>query len=298
MSQEWYVFQNEQQKGPYTWEQLWQQASSGALRPDDMIWNEELEGWVQGGQVPGLFHDPSQAGTAPPSPAAGYTPAAISPPGTGAPPQAAPFKTGSRKGLLVAIMLAAVLMIAFGGGAVYYFFLRDRGLTAAENEPRPLEPVGEPDLGQPEEVIQEFLLATLGSLPGAAIDYDKAKSLMTAAYAGSFDSPGFIPRVYGIQDGPRAYEITDGYVVDSALEYFVWGFWDGEAAMQWLFILQQENGAWKIAGIEIMTPASPGGEEAVLSPFWYLNPVTTELQPGTMTAAENVKVYLVRFDRL
>ena len=60
-----------------------------------------------------------------------------------------------------------------------------------------------------------------------------------------YPSSGFVPRVYGIQDGLRAYEITDGYVMGSALECFVWGFWDDEGAMQWLLILQQESGAWK-----------------------------------------------------
>ncbi len=281
MSQEWYVLQDGQQIGPYTWEQLWQQARSGVIRSGDLTWKEGMAGWIQVDQVPGLANFPAAAVTAPPPPAADYAPAATAIPGAKAPRQAAPVNTG--KGLLIAIVLAAVLLVAGGGSAAYYFFFRDRGLPAADTEnniekpepdstEEPLQDIQKP----PAEVVNDFILATLGSLPEAVIDYDKAKTLMTAAYAAAFDSPEFVPHVYGIQEGPLTYEIADGYLEGSTMEQFVWGFWGDETAMQWLFTLYQESGAWKIADIAIITAATPGGEAAVQTPFWQLNPVTTE----------------------
>jgi len=106
-------------------------------------------------------------------------------------------------------------------------------------------------------VVDDFVRATLGTVPGAAIDYDQARSLMTAAYAREFDSAGFVPIAYGIQDGPTTYEIGDEETSGSTATVMVLGYWGGELGRRWGFALQQEEGAWRIAAITILDTTGP-----------------------------------------
>jgi hypothetical protein len=105
-------------------------------------------------------------------------------------------------------------------------------------------------------VVDDFVRATLGTVPGAAIDYDQARSLMTVSYAREFDSAGFVPIAYGIQDGPTTYEIGDEETSGSTATVTVLGYWGGELGRRWGFALQQEEGAWRIAAINSLPVAS------------------------------------------
>jgi hypothetical protein len=51
----WYISRNRQQSGPLSWEQLWRQARSGELRPDDLVWTAGMAGWQPAWQIQGLF---------------------------------------------------------------------------------------------------------------------------------------------------------------------------------------------------------------------------------------------------
>ena len=42
----------EQQSGPLTWEELFAQAQSGALAPDDLVWNPQLPQWTPAATLP------------------------------------------------------------------------------------------------------------------------------------------------------------------------------------------------------------------------------------------------------
>lgn len=55
MSDNWYLYQDQQQKGPYTFEQLASEIQRGAVSPADMIWCSGMENWVRADQVEGLF---------------------------------------------------------------------------------------------------------------------------------------------------------------------------------------------------------------------------------------------------
>lgn len=121
LSQEWYVYKDGRQQGPLTWEQLWQQAQSGAVQPGDQVWKQGMAGWTRADQVQGLM----PAAPAPVPPPAAYIP----PPGAGCRPAGAPKKG---KGGLIALIL--ILLLVLGGGgitAVYFLFLRDGGLSIA-----------------------------------------------------------------------------------------------------------------------------------------------------------------------
>ncbi len=62
MVNEWYVFKEQQRKGPFTWEQLLEQSDSGDIEPDDQVWSDDTSGWVPASEVKGLFR------TSPPPP--------------------------------------------------------------------------------------------------------------------------------------------------------------------------------------------------------------------------------------
>ncbi len=55
MTEKWFIYQNKQQKGPYSFEQLVQEAGHGLIRPEDLLWSQGMEGWIRADQVEGLF---------------------------------------------------------------------------------------------------------------------------------------------------------------------------------------------------------------------------------------------------
>jgi hypothetical protein len=103
-----------QQTGPVTWEQLYGLARSGAVGPQDLVWNPSLPQWLPASQVPGLF-----AGAAPPA----YALPAYAPRG----PQPA---RSSRSSRLLPVLIPVIALILVGGGLGAYFgFSRDSGGT-------------------------------------------------------------------------------------------------------------------------------------------------------------------------
>lgn len=55
MSHQWYVARDGQQYGPYSSEQLAEEARAGRLVPTDRVWREGLKGWISASLVRGLF---------------------------------------------------------------------------------------------------------------------------------------------------------------------------------------------------------------------------------------------------
>jgi len=98
----------------------------------------------------------------------------------------------------------------------------------------------------PKTVIESFIKATLGRVPGAEIDYDKARTLMTTSYAAEFNTPMFIPQAYGMQDGPDNYEVTDEEILTNTATVTVLGHWGADNQMYWVFELKKQAGDWKL----------------------------------------------------
>jgi hypothetical protein len=373
MTQEWYVYQDEQQHGPYTWEELWELARSGAVQPDDHVWTEGMGDWKPAGQIPGLAGAPPSATMPPPPPAVGAEARPVAFPQAAAmAPQVGPARPST---WLVIGAVAGVIVLGAGAfGAAYALFLRDRGRAAfsgptaerptapagttaprestgteeateqvvaeadegteepteeaaegptapesgdngdqpvgeptaqptaestvqptaeptvppsaeptgeAEAEqPSPASPTDTPDAGENDEqalrsptaVVDAFVRLTLGTVPGASVDYDRARALMTVAYAAEFQSSEFVPLTYGIQEGPTSYEIAAEEVSASTANVLVLGYWGADLGRQWRFALQEEAGLWRVADIEVLEDAEPS-EQEVESPFWQLNPV-------------------------
>ena len=138
MSNQWYVYKNQQQKGPFTWEQLWQQASSGVIGPADQIWTEGMAGWTRGDQVAGLFPKPA-AHPLPPRPSSPRAVPPVVPPGSFG-PTAPTFQSGASgpfpaaqtkkqgRGGLIALIVV-LLVVLLGGGIFAYKYLLNDGIS-------------------------------------------------------------------------------------------------------------------------------------------------------------------------
>jgi hypothetical protein len=124
-------------------------------------------------------------------------------------------------------------------------------------------------------VVDAFILATLGTVPGAAVDDDVARSLMTKGYAAEFDSPEFVPLAYGIQQGPDSYGIASEGVFEPTATVLARGYWGSDLGRQWRFALVRENTVWRISGIDVLEE-EPVADETPQGAFWELNPVATE----------------------
>jgi len=98
----------------------------------------------------------------------------------------------------------------------------------------------------PTSVIESFMKATLGRIPNAEIDYDKARTLMTTSYAAEFDTPMFVPQAYGMQDGPTSVEVTDEEILTNTATVTVLGHWGPDNQMYWMFELKKQAGEWKL----------------------------------------------------
>lgn len=120
MSNEWYIFKDQQRRGPFSWQQLAEQAQAGTLLPGDQIWSEDTAGWVTAREVNGLF---PKLPPPPPPPAVYQEPArpAAAPGKPGAPGLEQPMSVGS---YFVTLLLCAIpvvnlillLVWAFGSG--------------------------------------------------------------------------------------------------------------------------------------------------------------------------------------
>jgi hypothetical protein len=99
----------------------------------------------------------------------------------------------------------------------------------------------------PQELVQTFMQATLGTIANAEIDYDKARTMMTSQYAQEFTSPAFIPQAYGMQDGPDKVEFESKDIMGDTAEVVIMGYWGEDLQMRWRFELEKEDGMWKIS---------------------------------------------------
>ena len=67
MPQDWYIYREGMQTGPFNLEQLIQLARGGELSRADLVWNSDLQDWIRADLAAGLF--PAEDGAAPPLPA-------------------------------------------------------------------------------------------------------------------------------------------------------------------------------------------------------------------------------------
>ena len=109
------------------------------------------------------------------------------------------------------------------------------------------------DTGAAKDVVDTYMKLTLGSIPGASIDYDAARELMTPEFAAEFTTPMFIPATYCIQDGPEDVRVTS-VTFDEEMnwaEATVVGAYHGGWQDMWKFtVVPVEGDDWMINAIE------------------------------------------------
>ncbi len=146
-------------------------------------------------------------------------------------------------GLLGIIILTAVL----AGGGVYLWIGSRDDKTSTQNQTtsdQSTQTEKEPAVA-PTKVVENFILSTLGTVPGAKIDYEKAKTYMSEELKAQFTEDTFIPEFYGIQQGPNGYKMKtetsngDTASVKVDVKY-------GVMIQSWAFILVKEANKWKI----------------------------------------------------
>ncbi|MFC1617732.1 hypothetical protein ACFL2B_00450 [Patescibacteria group bacterium] len=102
--------------------------------------------------------------------------------------------------------------------------------------------------GEASQVVLDFLNASLGTLPGAAVNEAMAKSYLADNLASQYSSAAFIPQTLCIQDGPSEVRVSNEVLFQNA-EVYVEANYGGEWQEMWQFVLADEGGEWKISNI-------------------------------------------------
>ncbi len=147
--------------------------------------------------------------------------------------------------ILGIIIVTAILV----GGGIYLWVQNQEkeGQTSTQNQnistssrmvelPRPVSPTN---------VTENFILATLGTVPGALINYDEAKTLLSEKLKAEFTQDTFIPEFYGIQQGPDSYEMKTETISNATASVKI-DVKYGSMMEAWAFVLVKEAGEWKI----------------------------------------------------
>ncbi len=178
MSTQWYVYKNNQQKGPITREELSKQIIEGTVEPNDKVWTEGMAEWTAAenieGLVPELEKSPpppprEEIAPIPPPPPAGSAPVPPPPPGAldsraaqtepAAPPSSGPVipnHSGKKKmsglklagiiggSLLVLIIILIVIALSSARSALRSSEVHEQAMAALQANPQAVSLLGEP----------------------------------------------------------------------------------------------------------------------------------------------------------
>ncbi len=159
--------------------------------------------------------------------------------------------------IIIVIVLAVCLLSAIVVGA--YFWWKSKSVTqtkttisptasqTATPTPTPTKTQESQPAESPKQVVNNFINYTLGMSTTADINYDKARSLMTESFQAAHSGEGWVPLMYGIQDGPSSVEIVSENINGENASVKVNAFW-GDMGLGWAFSLVKENNQWLIDG--------------------------------------------------
>lgn len=156
-----------------------------------------------------------------------------------------------------ALWIIIILLLVIITGGFYWYLIADSDVDSQndnekvevqedESESDMEAPLSESPDVLPQDVVDQFMKATLGTLPGAEVDYDKAKSYMTAELKSYYTGDYWVPEFYGIQQGPDSFVTTDVNVVDDSATVKVTPAY-GDSDVSWAFILKKVDNEWKIS---------------------------------------------------
>lgn len=173
--------------------------------------------------------------------------------------------------LIIIIIVLAVLVVATVTIGAYYYgksrTVRALTLTASPTKTVTVTPTSTKSASAipksspttvaneqtAREFVESFMKMTLGTLPGANLDVNKAYASLSDTMQAQYSGESWVPQFYGIQDGPDDFdflmenETEDGFVVKyNAL-------WGNEVGIGWLFTVVKDNGKWYINGFSNTT---------------------------------------------
>ena len=100
-----------------------------------------------------------------------------------------------------------------------------------------------------------YMNYTLGTLPDAGVDHDKAREFLTPDMATKFTDQMFVPKSYCIQDGPNDVRISSSEYNEEMnwTEVIVEGEYDDKWDQMWRFqVVPVEGDNWVINKIDCL----------------------------------------------
>lgn len=194
-------------------------------------------------------------------------PAAPVPPPAGQTQTAAPAgeKKKSKTGLYFGIGCLVILLIVIGLSVWGFIYLKDKVQEEIKNNPElnqikdTIDSAKDGSLNQgvsgsePKQTVASYMQNTLGTIPGAIIDYETAKTYLTPTYKKKFQTPVFVPQSYCIQNGPDDVKIDSSNISGDEAVVRVSSMYGSTWTEMWDFTLKKDkNGNWLISKIDCL----------------------------------------------
>lgn len=151
----------------------------------------------------------------------------------------------------IIIITAVITAILVGGGIYVWQKIAEKSeVTTPEKS---TEVIKKPTVS-PSKVVEDFMIYSLGTIPGSKVDYDVAKTYLSPQLQTQFTDDSFIPQLYGIQDGPDEVEVVSEKISDSTATVRVNATYGTSTQPTWDFQLAIYNNQWKISDVQKLSP--------------------------------------------
>ena len=105
------------------------------------------------------------------------------------------------------------------------------------------------------KIVEEYIKHTLGGIPGANIDYNKAREVLSTDLKQQFKDSMFVPTSYCIQDGPDDIRITSVEINEKTklTDVVVEAYYGGQWKKMWNFkVVPDKDSGWVINKINCL----------------------------------------------
>lgn len=158
--------------------------------------------------------------------------------------------------VLIILLTALITAILVAGGIFIYLKFKNYEQTIQKlgqptSTPTPTPTTTKTFQEQTKEsskqVVENFIKYSLGTLPGADVNFNAARALLTDDLKARYTDPSsFAAEFYGIQDGPTSVKYISEYTSGDTSTVRYDASW-GEMSMAWAFILTKNNNQWLIS---------------------------------------------------
>ncbi len=160
--------------------------------------------------------------------------------------------------IILAVIVVGLLVLGLGGYGIYYWLKNKTPspvptpTTTSVSTPT-ISPTSTATIGtNPSNIIQNYMICTLGTIPGASLDYEYAKKYLSAELKELFNDVTFVPTSYCIQQGPDEVEIASEDIDGMEATVRVRANWGGDWQTPWEFLLIYGSDGWIIKEIKCL----------------------------------------------